>query len=148
MISALLPALIAGLTTLTGPDPDLVDLDVDLIEHEPAATRFATPRASWQIAPPSMRELQPRLARVWLELPPEWLPPMAVEVGFWARFNVLLDQRDSWELDYGRELVFGLDQVGLALQVDDDERGLSGGFIALPRALVFELRFDVLGRLH
>jgi hypothetical protein len=142
------PALLAALTALAGPDPHLLDLDVDLLDHEPAPTRFSTPRASWQIPPPDLRELQPRLARVWLELPPEWLPPRAVGIGVWARFTVLLDQGESWELAHGRALDFGLDKVGLALQVEDDARRVRGGVIALPRALVIELRFDVLGRLR
>lgn len=102
----------------------------------------ASVQSSWRPTPPTL-SLQPEPARLFLSLPPEWLPPSESR----SRLGPFeLDEwLPIWRCTSSPDCVV-CTSVGLNARLDvEDRSGLVGFRITvLPRAAVAELRFDPL----
>lgn len=112
----------------------------------PASARAAegegdSKSTSWRLPPPTLR-LQPEGARLFLNLPPELMPPP--ELGGFGPFEFrerLIFVRGQ---ESARRVTASTLGASLRFELEDRARSLGFGLTVLPRAAVAVLRFDPL----
>jgi hypothetical protein len=108
----------------------------------------ASVQSSWRVAPPTL-SLQPEAARLFLHVPPEWLPPPELhglrpfEPDQRLRFTP--EWRPAWNCaSRGSGVLCTMGGPPLTLEVEDRLGSLGFSVTVLPRAAVAVLRFDPL----
>lgn len=98
-------------------------------------------QSSWRLPPPSLR-LQPEAARLFINLPPEWMPPR--EHGRLGPFEFRERLIFVRELQSSGHVAASTLGAALRFELEDRARSLGFGLTVLPRAAVAVLRFDPL----
>ena len=149
----ILASLTLSLSSGNKPDPSSEGVEVASAEGDTEVwprprARSGTSRQGWHTTPRFLYDdpLQPRPARVWIDLPPEWMP--SSRVGEQGRLALLLDHRAHFELSRGRTLSIGTVSGALQSSYEHPQGRFAARVTLLPRAWVVQLEFDPLGSLR